>query len=190
MRIVPYIALLNSRMIGPTPSASEVANSCPVIRKPPSPTKADDEPIGMDELGADRGRNPVAHRAAGRAELASRAAVLQKAVGPAAEIAGVAGDDRVVGQTVAQPAHDLAEIEHAAAGRGRGLEPRLVLGAHRRPPAATSAAGTGSNAAAAAANSGMPDWIARVGRKTRPSSSAAGWTWISILPGSGMPSSE
>ena len=31
LRVVPYTALLNSKMIGPTPPASDVANSCPII---------------------------------------------------------------------------------------------------------------------------------------------------------------
>ena len=34
--------------------------------------KADDEPVGMDELGGDRGRDAIAHRTARRPELAAR----------------------------------------------------------------------------------------------------------------------
>src|SRR5258708_24078055 len=65
----------------------------------------------MHDLGGDGGRYAVSHRTAGRAELTAGATVLQEAVRPAAEIAGVAGDDRVVGKALAQPGHNLAEIE-------------------------------------------------------------------------------
>src|SRR5439155_5580385 len=71
--------------------------------------------------------------AAGRPELASRSAILQKAVRPAAEIAGVAGYDRIVGEALTQPSHDRAEIERNA-GWG-GDEPSLVLRPRRFAPA-------------------------------------------------------
>src|SRR5580704_13459703 len=104
MRIVPYIALLNSRMIGPMPSPAAVASSC--HHKAAIAAKSDHQPVGMNQLGGDRGGDAIAHRTAGRAELAAGPAVLQKAVGPAAEIAGIRRDDRVVGQALAQPADD------------------------------------------------------------------------------------
>src|SRR3954465_3740898 len=107
MRIVPYMALLNSRMIGPIPSPGAVASPCPALMNPPpppaghaapaTPPQPDNDASGVHQLGGDCRRHPVAHRATGRAELPSRPAVLQKAGGPAAEIAGVAGDDRIVG---------------------------------------------------------------------------------------------
>src|SRR5712691_4824637 len=103
MRIVPYIALLNTRMIGPVPSSIAVASSCPVIMNPPSPQK------------------PTTRRSG----WPSWSAILQKAVRPAAEIAGVAGYDRIVGEAIAQPSHDNAEIERTA-GRG-GDQPSLVF---------------------------------------------------------------
>src|SRR6516225_2674154 len=96
--------------------------------------KADDQAVGIDELGGDRGGHAVTHRPAGRPELTSWPAVLQKAVGPAAEIAGVAGDDRVVGKAIAQPPHDFAEIEQTAGARRGGGEPGFVVGARRLAP--------------------------------------------------------
>ena len=66
----------------------------------------DDRPVGMDELGAERGRDRKPHRPGARR--------LQKPLGPLglvemrhhdAVLAGVAGDDRVVGQA----AHQLAD---------------------------------------------------------------------------------
>ena len=101
--------------------------------KPAIAAKADDQTIGMDELGGDRRGNAVAHGAAGRPELASWSAILQKAVRPAAEIAGVARYDRIVWEPIAQPSHDRAEIERTS-GRGRD-EPSLVFRARRFAPA-------------------------------------------------------
>src|SRR6185437_415545 len=94
--------------------------------KPAVAAEADDDAARIGEAGADRGGDAVAHRAARRAELAARAAVLQEAVGPAAEITGVAGDDRVVRQALAQPGHHGAEIERRGVDDAARLEPGLV----------------------------------------------------------------
>src|SRR4029077_2610113 len=77
----------------------------PGHHEPAIAAKADDQTIGMDELGGDRRGYAVAHGAAGRSKLASWSAILQKAVRPAAEIAGVAGYDCIVGEPIAQPSH-------------------------------------------------------------------------------------
>ena len=185
MRIVPYIALLNTRMIGPTPSSIDGRQLLPGHHEAAIAAKPDDQAVGMDELGGDRGGHAVAHRAAGRPELPPRPAVLQKAVRPAAEIAGVAGDDRVIGQAVAQPGHDLAEIERRPPRCGRARAPPRIPRAPPRASSTSAAPRTGCRAAAAAANSGMPDWIARVGRNTRPSSSARGMDMDQHLAGVG-----
>ena len=140
-------------MIGAAPFGERGRQFLPGHHKPAIAAKPDDDPVGMDELGGDRGRHAVAHRAAGRPELAAGPAVLQKAVGPAAEIAGVAGDDRVVGQALAQPGHDPAEIERRRVGRAWSAAARPRI--RRAPPCATRpSAGwrSAASAAAAAAN--------------------------------------
>src|SRR5207237_1265654 len=69
-------------------------------------------------------------------ELPPWPAVLQKAAWPAAEIAGIRGDDRVIGQMLAQPCHDLPEIEHRRLAKSGGIQPLLVFGARFGPPGA------------------------------------------------------
>src|SRR6516164_11658066 len=56
--MVPYIALLNTRTIGPTPSSIEVASSCPVIIKPPSPQKPTTSRSGWTSLAATAAGTP------------------------------------------------------------------------------------------------------------------------------------
>ena len=168
---------------------SAVASSCPVIMKPPSPQNPTTIRSGWTSLAATAAGHAIAHRAAGRPELPSGPAVLQKAVGPAAEIAGVGGDDRVVGQALAQPHHDLAEIERRPLGRQSArARPRI----RRAPPRASRPARRRDRRRAPRRRRRIPACrigSRRVGRNTRPNSSAAAWTWISVLPGSGMPSS-
>src|SRR5262249_36517008 len=132
MRIVPYMALLKRRMIGPTPAASAVASSCPVIRKPPSPQNPTTSRSGWTSLAATAAGTPRPHPPAARPERGPRRGVLKKAVGPAAKIPGVAGNDRVVGQATAHPPHAPAEIERGA-GR-HGDDPCLVVAPQRGPP--------------------------------------------------------
>src|SRR5262249_10798641 len=90
--------------------------------------KAYNQAAGVNELGRDRGGHPIAHSAARGAELPSRSAVLQKAVRPAAEVPGVAGDDSIVREAVAQPFHDFPEIQRGACWWR--YQPALVFRAH------------------------------------------------------------
>ena len=72
---------------------------------------ADDHAVGERDLGADRRRHAVAHRAVGRSDIALPVAEIQEARGPAGEVAGIGGDDRVAGP--------------AAVSRSRIAVPRL-----------------------------------------------------------------
>src|SRR5436309_16038465 len=96
----------------PDPLADGCRQLLPSHHKAAITAKSDDDAAGISELRGDGRRHAIAHRAAGRTELPPRPAVLQKAVWPAAEIAGIRGDDRVLRQTLAQPSHDLLAIEH------------------------------------------------------------------------------
>ena len=55
-----------------------------------------DRAIAMDERGGDGGRQPVPHRARGRAEERPGTPEPEPATGPTGEVAGVGGQDRVV----------------------------------------------------------------------------------------------
>ena len=57
--------------------------------------EGDDDAVGIELLGGDRGGQAVAHRAAGRPELLLERAEAQEAVDPDREIAGAGGEDRV-----------------------------------------------------------------------------------------------
>ena len=63
--------------------------------------EGDDDAIGIELLGGDRGRQAEAHRAAGRPELLLERAEAQEAVDPQREIAGAGREDRV-GDAAAQ----------------------------------------------------------------------------------------
>ena len=119
--------------------------------------------LGVDQLGRDRRRRAIAHRAAGRAELRAEAAILVVAVDPDAVIAGAVGDDRVRGQVLAQPDHDLAELQGAGRRRGAGGS-RDTARARLRSAARQALLSTGSSARGAAAKARTPAWIAEVGR--------------------------
>ena len=56
----------------------------------------------MDQRRGDRGRHSVAHRPGRRPEERAGLAEPESTTGPAGEVAGVGGEDRVVGQDVAQ----------------------------------------------------------------------------------------
>ena len=94
--------------------------------------ETDHDALGVDELRRDRGREAVAHRAAGRGEL--REVVLERpvAVPPHRVVAGAVGEDRVGRQPLAHRRDDLAEIERERAIRGD--ERRDVLAASRLRP--------------------------------------------------------
>src|SRR3546814_7926752 len=74
----------------------------------------------MAELPRHRGRNAVAHGAAGRRELCPEPAEPVETVQPARVVAGAAAQDRVRRQTVAQMQHDLAHL-HGTGVRLRRL---------------------------------------------------------------------
>ena len=71
-----------------------------VIAMPAVADERHDRPVAMDERGGDRGRDAVAHRARRRTDERARAAEPEPAAGPAGEVAGIGGEDRVVGQDV------------------------------------------------------------------------------------------
>jgi hypothetical protein len=87
--------------------------------------EAYDGAFRVDQLGRDRRRRAVAHRAAGRAELRAIAPVLVVAVDPDTVVAGAVSDDRVIGQVIGQPAHYFAELD--VTGSPRRLERGEVL---------------------------------------------------------------
>ncbi len=94
--------------------------------KSPSPGDADDDPVRMERLGGERGRNAVAHRARPRRELRPVLAELVEPVRPDGEVARAAGEDGVRGQAPAQEGHHLGEVE--VAGKRPRLEVREVVG--------------------------------------------------------------
>ena len=142
-----------------------VASSWPVIRKQPSPAKQTTGRSGWAQLGRDRGRQAVAHRARGRGELGAEAAVGEVAVGPDGVVAGTVGDDRVRRQPLAQPRHDLAQLQRARDAGGRA--PGQLLGMRRRRwprPRAGAAAARSAAAACGEARSGRTGSRGRPGR--------------------------
>ena len=68
---------------------------------------------GAASLAATAAGIAVAHGPAGRAELGAEALVAEVPVQPAGEVARAVGDDRVLGQLVAQPADHLAVLQLA-----------------------------------------------------------------------------
>lgn len=60
-----------------------------------------------------RRRHAISHRARGRRELGGKAVEAMMAMDPAGVVAGAVADDRVLGQAIAQPGHDLAVLERA-----------------------------------------------------------------------------
>ena len=73
----------------------------------------DDRAIGVRELGGDRRRQAVAHRAGGRRELRAIALVLEVAMQEGGVVAGAVGDDGVVGQDFRGRADHLGELHGA-----------------------------------------------------------------------------
>ena len=67
--------------------------------------------LRQGELGGERGRVAIAHRAVGRSELGAEALVAEVPVQPAGEVAGAAGDDRVLGKLRAEPLDHLAVLQ-------------------------------------------------------------------------------
>src|SRR5262249_47252939 len=98
MRMVPYMPLSATTMMTGRSYCTAVANSCPVIRKSPSPAKAITVRSGARPFHADRRRHAVAHRAGDRRELAAVAAIAPIAVHPDREVAGAVADHRVGGK--------------------------------------------------------------------------------------------
>ena len=72
MRMVPYMPLSTITMMIGRSYCTAVANSCPFIRKSPSPAKHTTVRSGWRRFIADRGRHAVAHRARGRRRAAWR----------------------------------------------------------------------------------------------------------------------
>jgi hypothetical protein len=94
-----------------------IAVISPFIVEPAVAAYRDDRPVGMHELGAERGRDAKAHR--------SRAGGLQEALVPLrliemshhdAVLAGVAGDNRVLGQAAHQFADDALRQDRLVVG--------------------------------------------------------------------------
>ena len=81
-------------------------------------TEREHRALRFRELGGDRRRIAIAHRAVGRAELRAKALVAEMPVQPAGEVAGAAGHDRVLRQVLREPADDLAVL-HASRHRAR-----------------------------------------------------------------------
>ncbi len=94
--------------------------------------EADHRALGVDGLGGDRRRQAVAHGPGGRRELGAVALVLEEAVDPDGIVAGAVGDDRILGQGLAQPGHHLAHLQLAR--RRGGLDVRQIVLARRRRP--------------------------------------------------------
>ena len=95
---------------------------------------ADGGPRRVEHLRRERRREPVAHRPRARGELRRKARELEVAVHPDREVAGAAGEHRIVGQPPAQERDHLAEVD--AAGQRTAHEARLVVGAGSFRPAA------------------------------------------------------
>ena len=94
-----------------------------------------DHAVGLGDLGRDRRRHAVAHRAAGRRELGLEAAILEEAMQERRVVAGAVGDDRIVRQPLVQPGDHLAHVHRA--GQRAGLDVVEILGVavpSRSPP--------------------------------------------------------
>ena len=90
-----------------------VANSCPFIRKSPSPAKRDHDPIWKLSLCQNSGRRPITHGSASRSKLGTEFAEAIVAMNPDSEITGAITNNRVSGQAVAQPSDYLAVLKGA-----------------------------------------------------------------------------
>ena len=108
-----------------------VASSWPGHQEAAVALEIDHRPRRVRELGGDRRRQPVAHRAGGGGELRAVALVLEVAVHEGGVVAGAVGDDAVLGQHPRDGAHDVGEL-HRARQRNR-LQALLVAGAQLRP---------------------------------------------------------
>ncbi|OIQ79966.1 hypothetical protein GALL_382800 [mine drainage metagenome] len=95
--------------------------------------EADHVALRRGQLGGDRRRQPVAHRAVGRRQFGRRAAVAVEAVHPDRVVAGAVGDDGVVGQRRPDVGDDRGEVDAVAGERRRG-DVGQVLGARRACP--------------------------------------------------------
>ncbi len=124
----------------------------------------DDGAVRIQPLHRHRRRHAIAHRARGRRDMGAEAAEAVEAVDPGGVIAGAVAEDRVVGQVVAQPDHDLAEID--AAGLRRRLCRSRRDTRHARPGLGAPGQRGGRLSASAAAAQRPPGvaWIARCGR--------------------------
>ena len=155
-----------------------VASSWPAIRKSPSPEKQTTVRSGRDRLRRDRGRHAVAHRAAGRRELARVVVEAPEAVHPDRVVAGAVRDDRV-GQPPAQV--------RDARRRGRaGPASARAAATPRSPPApqrsTSRPARLDAQSRTAAANCSMPERIGSSGLVDAPELLGAGMHVHERLP--------
>ena len=123
----PYIPLLTTITTIARPSCAAVASSSPHIWKPPSPMKQTTVRSGWRSFAATAAGIAVAHRAALRHQLRAVEVKRQVAADPDAEVARVAGDDRLAGEPLSAVADRGAEVE--VSGRRRRLAPFEVLAA-------------------------------------------------------------
>ena len=98
IRIVPYCSLSKATTTTRAPTRTAVSSSAMVIPRPPSPTRATTARSRWTSAAAIGGRQAVAHRARGRSEERPGSSEPEAASCPAGEVAGIGGQDRVVGQ--------------------------------------------------------------------------------------------
>ncbi|KAG1182798.1 hypothetical protein G6F35_015512 [Rhizopus arrhizus] len=92
--------------------------------------EADDGLVGPDTLGADGGRQAVAHRARGGRQLRAETGEAVKAVQPGSVVARAVGHDGIGRQRLFQVGHDLAHLQRAWGGDGFRVAPLQVRLAH------------------------------------------------------------
>src|SRR6202521_2357721 len=117
MRIVPYMWLLNTRIMGRAPCWTAVPISWPLNKKPPTADAADDEPVGPGERRCGGRRHRIGHGPGCGPELPAGPAIGQKALRPAGEVTGVEGDDEIRGEELAQLGERPAHVERKARRR-------------------------------------------------------------------------
>ena len=159
MRIVPYIPLSTIRITIGSSYCTAVASSWPAIRKSPSPEKQTTVRSGRTRLGGDRRRDAVAHRAAGRRELARELVEPPEAMHPDRVVARAVRDDRV-GHAFAQVREAHGEVDRAGHRRSAAATPRSRHAPRRTTP--PSSAST-RRSRTAAANCAIPERIGSVG---------------------------
>src|SRR5580692_3152065 len=143
MRIVPYIALLKTRMIGPNPLQHRGRDLLPGHHEAAIAAKPDDQVVGMDKLGRGPSWRP------GRRYCRKRFG--QPLKFPASLVTIASSGRRSRNQDITLPRSSAAPAAAVGTSPASYSERTAARQSDQR------GAGTGGRAAVAAANSGMPD---------------------------------